>query len=134
MMNLYTIFNIMNMEEENSLMQQERRLLDFAKQKLAILLKKESKKGMSQKYLGKILGIEQCKISYAMKAKSSISLSRIIGLIGKLGQDVVIDTRKKGIEKIFIVMQPTPKKPTPKKPTPKNPTHIMEHWASKNII
>lgn len=122
MVNLYTIFNIINMEEENSLIQEERKLLNIAKQKLAILLKKESEKGMCQKYLGKILGIEQPKISRAMQAKCSLSLSRIICLIGRLGKNVVIDTTQNQIEKIFIIIDC------------KTPTHIMEHWASKNIM
>jgi len=121
-MNLYTIFNIINMEEENSLMKEERRLLNAAKQKLAILLKKESEKGMCQKYLGKILGIDQPKISHAMNAKGSLSLSRIICLIARLGKHVVIDTSQNQIEKIFVIIDS------------KNPTHVMEHWASKNIM
>lgn len=122
MVNLYTIFNIINMKEEDSLKQQEHTLLNVAKQKLAILLKKESEKGMCQKYLGKILGIDQPKISSAMKAKGSLSLGRIICLIGRLGKHVIIDTTQNQIEKTFIVIDS------------KTPTHIMEHWASKNIM
>jgi predicted XRE-type DNA-binding protein len=122
MVNLYTIFNIINMEEENSLMQEERKLLNIAKQKLATILKNESEKGMCQKYLAKILGIDQPKISMAMKAQGSLSLSRIICLLGRLDRNVVIDTREKEIEKIFMVIDH------------KSPTYIMEHWASKNIM
>jgi predicted XRE-type DNA-binding protein len=119
---LYTIFNIINMEEKISLKQQELNLLKIAKEKLAIILNNESEKGICQKYLGKILGIDQPKISMAMKAKGSFSLSKIICLIARLGKHVVIDTSQSQIEKIFIVIDS------------KNPTHAMEHWASKNII
>lgn len=122
MVNLYTIFNIINMEEENSLMQEERKLLNIAKQKFAIILKKESEKGMCQKYLAKILGVDQPKISTAMKAKCSLSLCRIICLIGRLGKHVIIDTTQNQIENTFIVIDC------------KAPTHIMENWASKNIM
>lgn len=127
-MNLYTIFNIINMEEKISLKQQELNLLKIAKEKLATILNNESEKGICQKYLGKILGIDQPKISMAMKAKGSFSLSKIICLLGRLDRHVIIDTSQDQTDKIFIIFDK-------KKSTHdcKYTTDIMEHCESKNI-
>jgi len=116
------------MEKKISLKQQELNLLKIAKEKLAILLKKECKKGICQKYLAKILGIEQPKISMAMNAKGSFSLSKIICLLGRLGKNVIIDTSQDQTDKIFIIFDK-------KKSTHdcKYTTDIMEHCESKNI-
>lgn len=86
-----------------SLYQKRRDLLDYAKEKLAMILKKKKEQGLSQTDLAEMLAVEPTRISILMRNEKKVTLSLVIDMMEQLGYYAVIDMREIDIEKRFKI-------------------------------
>lgn len=90
-------------QKQVSLSQKRRDLLEYAKEKLVMILKKKKEQGLSQTDLAKMLAVQPTRISILMRNERKVTLSLVIDMMEQLGYYAVIDMREIDIEKRFKI-------------------------------